>query len=135
MLMDILTWLNESRSWIHLVLHVLLPLMAAVAISKALKELGCRFIFMLLMATMVVDIDHLLAEPIYAPGRCSIWFHPLHTLWPMVVYGLMMVWPFILKIAAKPIAKVHQIVGLLGLGLVVHMLLDWSDCLWMRACG
>ena len=31
-----------------------------------------------MMATMLVDLDHLFADPIYDPDRCSIGFHPLH---------------------------------------------------------
>jgi hypothetical protein len=65
---------------------------------------------------MVVDIDHLLATPVYAPQRCSIGFHPLHT-WPaMLVYGGMLLF------ARTRIA---------GCGLVVHMALDALDCVWM----
>ena len=31
-----------------------------------------------MLATMVVDLDHLLADPILDPQRCGIGFHPLH---------------------------------------------------------
>ena len=134
MLADALLWLNESRSVIHLVLHAVVPLLIAIPLARQVTSASWRFIFLLLMATMAVDIDHLLADPIYAPGRCSIWFHPLHTLWPIVIYTGMMLWPLALKVAAKPIKKAHQIVGLVGLGLVIHMVLDWTDCLWMKAC-
>lgn len=132
--LDVLQWLNESRSVIHLVLHVAVPLLVALGIAGQVSSLSYKLIFMVLMATMAVDIDHLLADPIYAPGRCSIWFHPLHTLWPMVIYTCMMLWPLALKIVLKPIQRSHQIIGLVGLGLVIHMLLDWADCLWMKAC-
>ncbi len=66
-----------------------------------------------MIATMVVDIDHLLATPIYDPMRCSIGFHPLHQL-PAIVLYLVMLIP----------AKTRWI----GLGLVIHMLLDSIDC-------
>lgn len=66
-----------------------------------------------LLAGWLVDVDHLLADPIYDPTRCSIGFHPLHTWFPIAVYGVMC-W-------IKP-------VRLLGLGLVIHMLLDSIDC-------
>jgi hypothetical protein len=69
--------------------------------------------FLWLMAGMLVDVDHLLANPIYDPARCSIGFHPLHT-WPAwVVYAGLLCWP-----------KTR----VLGLGLAVHMLLDAGDC-------
>ncbi len=67
-----------------------------------------------MVATMAVDLDHLLADPIYAPGRCSIGFHPLHTTVPIVIYVLMLG---------------HKKTRLVGAGLVIHMILDATDCL------
>lgn len=69
--------------------------------------------YLLLMASMVIDIDHLLATPIYDPNRCSVGFHPLHTLFPIIFYALML------------IPKKTRIVGM---GLCIHILLDAIDC-------
>lgn len=66
-----------------------------------------------MIATMLVDLDHLLATPIYDPGRCSIGFHPLHQLWFIALYGLLLCVP-----------KTR----LIGLGLCIHMSLDALDC-------
>ena len=66
-----------------------------------------------MMVTMLVDIDHLLATPIYDPLRCSINFHPLHQFLPI---GLYVVLSFIPK------------TRWIGIGLVIHMLLDSFDC-------
>ncbi len=66
-----------------------------------------------MMATMAVDIDHLLAEPIYQADRCSIGFHPLHTLYPILLYVLLC-----LPVKTRAV----------GVGLVIHMLLDSIDC-------
>jgi hypothetical protein len=66
------------------------------------------------MATMLVDIDHLLAVPIYDPLRCSIGFHPLHSMFAITVYLLMFAVPKL---------------RLVALGLVIHMALDGFDCL------
>ena len=71
-----------------------------------------------LLAGWAIDIDHLLATPIYSAGRCSLGFHPLHTLPAIVLYATLMV--------AKPLR-------LLGLGLLIHIALDGIDCLRM-AC-
>lgn len=71
---------------------------------------------MILIATMLVDLDHLLADPVYDPNRCSIGFHPLHQYLPIGIYGLMTLLP-----------KTR----LVGLGLVLHMLLDFGDCVSM----
>ncbi|MFQ5630753.1 MAG: DUF6122 family protein, partial [bacterium] len=62
------------RSEIHLILHILVPALAAYFFfpEKRLKA------FAILVLTMLVDLDHLLADPIYDPHRCSIGFHPLH---------------------------------------------------------
>lgn len=65
------------------------------------------------MATMLVDIDHLLADPIYDPMRCSIGFHPLHQIGPIAIY-VGMLW--------------FKQTRLVAIGLLVHMALDSMDC-------
>jgi len=65
------------------------------------------------MSTMLVDLDHLLANPIYDPTRCSIGFHPLHTELPIIAYAVISIFP-----------KTR----LIGLGLLIHMILDSIDC-------
>ena len=89
----------------------------------------------IMLLTMMVDIDHLLATPIYAPGRCSILFHPLHTTWPIVAYSLMLAWPIFNKIISRKVLAQDKILGWIGAGLIIHMLLDGLDCLWMRYSG
>ena len=74
--------------------------------------------YLIMIATMLVDVDHLLATPIYNPGRCSIGFHPLHTTVPMIIYVLLCFVP-------------QQTTRLIGIGLVIHMVLDGLDCLGM----
>ena len=66
-----------------------------------------------MIGTMLVDLDHLLAAPVYDAGRCSIGFHPLHTLLPIITYG---VFCFIPKLRY------------VGIGLIIHMALDAIDC-------
>jgi hypothetical protein len=94
---------------IHLLLHVLVPLI--ISFNRSHKIWRQRFLLMML--GMIVDLDHLLATPIYDPNRCSIGFHPLHTEYALVVYVALLFW--------KPSRW-------LGVGLLVHMLLDWIDC-------
>ena len=65
------------------------------------------------MSSMLVDLDHLLANPIYDPTRCSIGFHPLHTEIPIAIYCVLSFFP-----------KTR----LIGLGLLIHMVLDSVDC-------
>lgn len=69
------------------------------------------------MATMLVDVDHLLADPVYDPGRCSIGYHPLHSALACGIY---------VALCAPRATR------LVGIGLVIHMCLDGLDCAWMR---
>jgi len=141
-----LEWLNEYRAILHLLLHVCVPALVAwlvVAImafqgryAQSIGAAGFSWLkaFLILIGTMVVDADHLLATPIYAPGRCSIFFHPLHQLLPIVLYGLATVWPFGVRfLLGRPLSSRDHWIGWIGLGLLIHMGLDWSDCVWMRA--
>ncbi len=93
----------------HIVLHFIVPLLVAAGFyrNKWFK------VWVILMLTMLVDLDHLLATPIYDPNRCSIGFHPLHQPVMIGVYTLMLLFP-----------KTR----LIGLGLVIHMALDGLDC-------
>lgn len=96
----------------HLFLHVVVPLVIAWLFFRGQWQRA----FVIMLATMVVDLDHLLATPIYDPLRCSIGFHPLHGWLANAVYCLLAVLPT---------------TRLIGLGLVIHMLLDAIDCCFM----
>lgn len=92
---------------------------------------GWRAVAAILIATMLVDVDHLLADPIYDPERCSIGFHPLHTAPAIAFYVALAGLPFVLKSQAndtgpKPTVRTLH---LIGLGLLIHMALDLGDCL------
>jgi hypothetical protein len=113
---------------LHIALHFAVPLLVAAAFYRE----RWRYAFLVLIATMVVDADHLLATPIYDPGRCSIGFHPLHTLPAIAVYLALFALPLVLgrdedTCELRPTAR---LVHLAGLGLLIHMALDWSDCVW-----
>ena len=95
---------------LHYFLHFFLPLLIAILFFK--KEWKKIYIIMLL--TMIVDLDHLLANPIYQESRCSINFHPLH---PYYAIGIYMVLAFL----KRPL-------NIIGIGLLLHMLTDYSDC-------
>lgn len=70
-----------------------------------------------MLATMLVDLDHLLATPIFQPNRCSVGFHPLHTGYAFIVY-------LALIFLKKPFR-------IIGIGLTFHLLTDLIDCLFM----
>lgn len=95
------------------ILHLLLHLAVPAAVAWVFFRAQWRRAWLIMIATMVVDLDHLLATPIYDPGRCSIGFHPLHTAPAIAIYALL----------ALP-----KSTRLIGLGLLIHMALDWGDC-------
>jgi len=101
------------QSFLHYFLHLVFPMVLAFIFFR--KE--WKKAYLILLATMLVDLDHLLADPIFQPDRCGINFHPLHTYYAMGVY-------FILLFLRKPF-------NIIGLGLLFHMLTDYIDCLMM----
>lgn len=97
---------------IHYSLHLLFPgLIAFVFFREKWKQ-----IYLIFLATMLVDLDHLLANPVFDPDRCGINFHPLHSYYAIGVY-------FLLLIPKKT--------RIIAIGLLFHMVTDWQDCFWM----
>jgi hypothetical protein len=94
----------------HIILHVLVPLLVAVTFYRP----SWRRAWLIMLATMLVDLDHLVADPIHDPGRCSIGYHPLHTA-PAIALYVLLLFPRATRLPA--------------LGLVIHMLLDGIDCI------
>jgi len=70
---------------LHLALHFIVPLLITFLLFKENWKLP----YLIMIATMLVDLDHLLASPIYDANRCSIGFHPLHQHWFIGIYLLM----------------------------------------------
>jgi hypothetical protein len=95
---------------LHLVAHAAVPGLIAWLAFRPRWERA----WAIMLTTMLVDLDHLVADPIYDPNRCSIGFHPLHTYPAVVGYILLALW-----------ARTR----LVGIGLVIHMALDALDCL------
>ena len=112
---------------LHIALHFIVPMLVALAFYRARWQRA----FLVLVATMAVDVDHLLADPIYDPERCSIGFHPLHTLPAIGVYGLLFVLPLALGRDRETgrLRSAARGVHWVGLGLLIHMALDGLDCL------
>ena len=100
----------------RIILHVMLHFFVPFAVSKIVWREKWIDPFLIMVLTIVVDLDHLLADPIFDPSRCSIGTHPLHS-WPAIgVYLTCLLSPH-LRIAA--------------FGLLIHMALDATDCLWL----
>ena len=112
---------------LHIVLHIVVPFAVAWGFYKD----RWIWVFFLLIATMLIDIDHFFADPVYDPNRCSIGFHPFHT-WPAIfIYSCMFLTPLFIKpidLKKHTHKKIVDIMHLIGLGLIIHMALDWIDC-------
>ena len=111
---------------VHIALHFVVPVVVAVTCYRA----RWRAVALLLLATMLVDVDHLLADPVYDPERCSIGFHPLHT-WPAIgLYVVVAALPLVRARRASPagLGPAARALHVIGVGLVIHMGLDWIDC-------
>ncbi|AXT19547.1 hypothetical protein D7030_10235 [Flavobacteriaceae bacterium AU392] len=100
------------QSALHYGVHFIVPIIIALLFYKN------KFIIALIimLSTMLIDLDHLLATPIFDANRCSINFHPLHSSIAITLY-------IILLIPKKT--------RLLGIGLCIHILADSIDCLFM----
>ncbi len=97
--------------FIHYALHFLLPLLIAFLFFKK----NWKKVYLIMLSTMIVDLDHLLANPIYQSDRCSINFHPLHSYYAIAIYIIM--------------AYLRKPFNIIGIGLLLHMITDFCDCL------
>ena len=96
-----------------MILHAFVP---AVVAGQFYRKMFWKA-WLIMLGTMLVDLDHLLADPIYDHDRCSIGFHPLHQYPVIAVYVLALAW---------------SRTRLIAIGLLLHMFLDGVDCVWMR---
>ena len=110
----------------HFALHFMVPLLVALAFYRS----RWRNATVIMIATMIVDFDHLLADPIYDPNRCSIGFHPLHTIPAILIYAALLVIPLLVRreTDSESVRPAARVLRLVGLGLLIHMALDWIDC-------
>jgi len=100
------------RFGVHYGIHFLVPIAVALLFYKN----NLRYAIVVLLAGILIDLDHLWATPIFDPDRCSINFHPLHSYWAMVVY-LGMLW--------------FKRWRIFGLAACIHLLADTADCLFI----
>ena len=95
---------------LHYGIHLIIPLIVAFIFFKS----NWKYAYIIMISTMLIDLDHLFATPIFDPNRCSINFHPLHSY---IAIGL-----YILLLFPKK-------TRLIGLGLCIHICADKVDCL------
>ena len=96
----------------HYGTHILLPLIVALVFFRKINTIT----FFIMLSCILIDIDHVLATPIFNPNRCSINYHPLHSYWAIGVYSLMLVF---------------KKTRLIGIGLLIHIIADLVDCSFM----
>ena len=112
---------------IHIALHIIVPLLIALIFYRS----TWRNASVIMIGTMLVDVDHLLADPIYDPNRCSINFHPLHTYPAIAIYAALFAVTLVIRWRTNGHGLNHpeRVLHLITLGLLVHMALDWVDCM------
>jgi hypothetical protein len=98
-----------SKFIIHYSLHFLVPFLIAYFFFKD----KWKTVYLIFLLSMLVDLDHLLANPIFEKDRCSINFHPLHTYIAIAIYFL---------------GLFFKKTRIIALALLFHMLTDFIDC-------
>ncbi len=102
------------RHFLHYTNHLLVPFV----IANIVWDKNWRAAGLIMAGTILIDLDHLLADPVFDPERCSIGFHPLHTLGAGIGYtGLL----------AIPSWRWRAV----GVGCLWHLCTDGLDC-WLN---
>ena len=103
--------METLRFFLHYGMHFALPfIIAFIFYRKTFWKAS-----LLILSANLIDLDHLLATPIFDPARCSIGFHPLHSYYAISFYMLLFLFP-----------KTR----IISIGLLLHMITDFLDCLW-----
>ena len=97
---------------IHYGIHFILPLIVAILFYKP----KWKFAYFIFILTMLIDLDHLLADPIFEATRCSINFHPMHSYYAIAMYIVLLLF---------------KKTRLIAIGLCIHIIADYTDCLFM----
>ena len=105
-------YLYLYRPIIHYSFHFLFPIIFA----KLFWRKNCWKAAIIMIGTMLIDLDHLLATPIFDTNRCSIGFHPLHTYTAGFIYICLMTIP---SWKWRAIAT----------GCLWHLVTDYLDCI------
>ncbi len=103
------------REVLHYGMHLLLPLVIGFWAypGRRLKAV------LILLSGLLIDLDHLLADPVFDPNRCSIGFHPLHSYVAIGVYAALLI---------------PSRARIFGIALLIHILADSADC-WLLSLG
>ena len=99
---------------IHALSNVLLVYGIILYNKYKKKKYNLKYIILMVFSSHLIDLDHLLADPIYDPLRCSINFHFLHKwyLFPLYIVG-----------------SIFGRYKYLFWAILLHLVLDLLDCL------
>jgi hypothetical protein len=100
------------QPFIHYGIHFGLPLLIALLFFNS----NWKVAYIIMLCGLLIDLDHVLANPIFDSNRCSINFHPLHSYYAIAIY------------ISLTIFKKTRI---LGIGLIIHIIADAAECLLM----
>lgn len=99
------------RPILHYGCHFVIPfIIAIVFFPKQWKKT-----YIIFLGVMLIDLDHLIADPVFDPNRCSIGFHFLHSMYAIGIYTILL------------LPKKTRIIGI---ALLWHIATDQLDC-WM----
>lgn len=99
--------------FIHYFLHIVFPAIIAYYFYRD----NWKKVYIIFLLTMLIDLDHLLATPIFDANRCSIGFHFMHSYIAIFLYVLLIFF------------KKTRVVAI---GLIMHIITDIVDCFLMR---
>jgi hypothetical protein len=98
-----------TKFLIHYSLHFFVPFLIAFFFFRD----KWKTVYLIFLLSMLIDLDHLLANPIFDKNRCSVNFHPLHSY---IAIGVYVVGLFFKK------------TRILAFALLFHIITDWLDC-------
>lgn len=97
------------RLFVHYGIHFIVPIAVGLMFFKANQKRA----ILILLGGILIDVDHLMANPVFDPNRCSIDFHPLHSYWAISLYIALLFF---------------RRTRIFGLALLIHILADLTDC-------
>jgi hypothetical protein len=105
--------MEAVRFIVHYGMHFLVP----AAIAYLFFRENWKKVWLIFILTMLIDIDHIFATPLFDANRCSINFHPLHTYYAIAIY--------VVLLAPKK-------TRIIAIALLYHILTDYVDCFWIK---
>lgn len=104
----------ESTFYLREIFHYFLHFVFPLLIAKVFFKENWQKAYLLMLATMIVDVDHIFANPVFDPNRSSVGFHILHR-YPMVLLY------FLGTVFLKGNYRI------IAVGLLFHMITDFQD--------